>query len=201
MHIHSAQAGAVIEQAYALGKVSNLRLEVLPPAGEAAAGTTTSVDRAGRRIFAAVPEGAARELFEKAGADTVTPGDGPSHAATGDLFLPNGYGGTPGNATRIPTDSLVSGLAALSVYSPDSAHTTEAVAAMADAAHSMRVTHPDTESLDSIVASCCSQLAHGGEQITVLTGLEIDEDELAQLLGVDVVVLRVPGLRTEIGVE
>lgn len=201
VHIHSVQAGAVIEQAYGLGNVSNLRLEVLPSVGDTEAGEMQSADRAGRRIFAAVPEGAARELFEKAGADTVKPGDGPRAAKAGDLFLPNGYGGAPGTATLIPTDSLVSGLAALSVYSPGSAHTAEAVAAMADAARSMRVVHPDTESLDGIVASCRSQLAYGGEQITVLTGLEIDEDELAQLLGVDVVVLRVPGLRTEIGVE
>ena len=72
---------------------------------------------------------------------------------------------------------------------------------MSDAARSMRVAHPETESLDGVIAACRTQLAYGGEQVTVLTGLDINADELTQLLGVDAVVLRVPGLRTEIGVE
>lgn len=202
VHIHSPEAGTVIEKAYGLGKVSNLRLEALPPAEAGACATEHSEgERPQRRIFAAVPEGAARELFEKAGARAIGPGEDLEHAAAGDLFLPNGCGGDPGRATVIPTGSIVAGLAALSVYSPNPSRSAEVVAAMSDAARSMRVAHPETESLDGIIAACRTQLAYGGEQITVLSGCDIDAEELTQILGVDVVVLRVPGLRTEIGVE
>ncbi|MCG7260232.1 DAK2 domain-containing protein [Corynebacterium aurimucosum] len=202
VHIHSPEAGTVIEKAYGLGKVSNLRLEALPPAEAGACATEHSEGESPqRRIFAAVPEGAARELFEKAGARAIGPGEDLEHAAAGDLFLPNGCGGDPGRATVIPTGSIVAGLAALSVYSPNPSRSAEVVAAMSDAARSMRVAHPETESLDGIIAACRTQLAYGGEQITVLSGCDINAEELTQMLGVDVVVLRVPGLRTEIGVE
>lgn len=203
VHIHSAEAGTVIEKAYGLGKVSNLRLEALPPAEAGACATEYSEGESPqRRIFAAVPEGAAaRELFEKAGARAIGPGEDLENAVVGDLFLPNGCGGDPGRATVIPTGSIVAGLAALSVYSPNLSRSAEVVAAMSDAARSMRVAHPDTESLDGIIAACRTQLAYGGEQVTVLTGCDINAEELTQMLGVDVVVLRVPGLRTEIGVE
>ncbi|WP_339017506.1 DAK2 domain-containing protein [Corynebacterium hesseae] len=202
VHIHSPEAGTVIEKAYGLGKVSNLRLEALPPAEAGECATEHSEGESPqRRIFAAVPEGAARELFEKAGARAIGPGEDLEHAAAGDLFLPNGCGGDPGRATVIPTGSIVAGLAALSVYSPNPSRSAEVVAAMSDAARSMRVAHPETESLDGIIAACRTQLAYGGEQITVLSGCDIDAEELTQILGVDVVVLRVPGLRTEIGVE
>lgn len=202
VHIHSPEAGTVIETAYGLGKVSNLRLEALPPAEAGACATKHSEGESPqRRIFAAVPEGAARELFEKAGARAIGPGEDLENAAVGDLFLPNGCGGDPGRATVIPTGSIVAGLAALSVYSPSPSRSAEIVAAMSDAARSMRVAYPDTESLDGIIAACRTQLAYGGEQVTVLTGCDINAEELTQLLGVDVVVLRVPGLRTEIGVE
>lgn len=202
VHIHSPEAGTVIEKAYGLGKVSNLRLEALPPAEAGACATKHSeAESPQRRIFAAVPEGAARELFEKAGARAIGPGEDLENAAVGDLFLPNGCGGDPGTATVIPTGSIVAGLAALSVYSPNPSRSAEVVAAMSDAARSMRVAHPETESPDGIIAACRTQLAYGGEQVTVLTGCDINAEELTQILGVDVVVLRVPGLRTEIGVE
>ncbi|OFK93970.1 kinase [Corynebacterium sp. HMSC068H04] len=202
VHIHSPEAGTVIEKAYGLGKVSNLRLEALPPAEAGACATEHSEGESPqRRIFAAVPEGAARELFEKAGARAIGPGEDLENAVVGDLFLPNGCGGDPGRATVIPTGSIVAGLAALSVYSPNPSRSAEVVAAMSDAARSMRVAHPETESLDGIIAACRTQLAYGGEQITVLSGCDINAEELTQMLGVDVVVLRVPGLRTEIGVE
>ncbi|MGV0328177.1 DAK2 domain-containing protein [Corynebacterium guaraldiae] len=202
VHIHSPEAGTVIEKAYGLGKVSNLRLEALPPAEAGACATEHSEGESPqRRIFAAVPEGAARELFEKAGARAIGPGEDLENAVVGDLFLPNGCGGDPGRATVIPTGSIVAGLAALSVYSPNPSRSAEVVAAMSDAARSMRVAHPETESLDGIIAACRTQLAYGGEQVTVLTGCDINAEELTQILGVDVVVLRVPGLRTEIGVE
>ena len=65
----------------------------------------------------------------------------------------------------------------------------------------MRVGHPAEETVDAVEQASRSLLAHGGEQVTVLTALEVSGEELAHSLGVDVVVVRVPGTRTEIGVE
>ncbi|MGV0361124.1 DAK2 domain-containing protein [Corynebacterium minutissimum] len=198
VHIHSADVGAVIEKAYALGKVSDLRLEALPAVDKAPQSTA---GQPGRRIFAAVPDGAVRELFEKVGVCAVKPGVRVKDASAGDLFLPNGCGGDAGQATVIPADSFVAGLAAMSVYEPHNPHTAEVVAAMGDAARSMRVGYPAEETVGAVEQVSRSLLAHGGEQVTVLTALEVSEEELANSLGVDVVVVRVPGTRTEIGVE
>lgn len=198
VHIHSADAGAVIEKAYALGKVSDVRLEALPAVEKAAEDTA---GESARRIFAAVPDGAVRELFEKVGVQVVEPGVTVDEAVAGDLFLTNGYGGDAGKASVIPADSLVAGLAAMSVYEPNNPDTAEVVAVMGDAARSMRVGHPAEETVDAVEQASRSLLAHGGEQVTVLTALEVSDAELAHSLGVDVVVVRVPGTRTEIGVE
>lgn len=198
VHIHSADVGAVIEKAYALGKVSDLRLEALPVVEKS---SKTTAGGSARRIFAAVPDGAVKELFEKVGVQVVEPGATVDAAVAGDFFLPNGFGGDAGEAIVIPTDSLVAGLAAMSVYEPHNPDTAEVVAAMGDAARSMRVGHPAEESVDAVEQASRSLLAHGGEQVTVLTALDVSEEELAHRLGVDVVVVRVPGTRTEIGVE
>lgn len=200
VHIHSANAGAVIEKAFSLGSVSGLRLEALPAGGaDHAAADPHGSDR--RRIFAVAPEGAAGELFAKVGADVVKPGASVHGESERDLFLPNGFGGEAGAAAIIPTHSLVAGLAAMSVYEPGNPDTAEVVAAMGDAATSMRVVHPAAEKADAVETACATLLAQGGEQVTVLTGLDLGEEDLAARLGVDVAVLRVPGLRTEIGVE
>lgn len=200
VHIHSANAGAVIEKAFSLGSVSGLRLEALPAGGaDHAAADPHGSDR--RRIFAVAPEGAAGELFAKVGADVVKPGASVHGESDRDLFLPNGFGGEAGAAAIIPTHSLVAGLAAMSVYEPGNPDTAEVVAAMGDAATSMRVVHPAAEKADAVETACATLLAQGGEQVTVLTGLDLGEEDLAARLGVDVAVLRVPGLRTEIGVE
>ena len=198
VHIHSAEVGAVIEKAYALGKVSDLRLEALPAAEKVA---KTTAGESARRIFAAVPDGAVKELFEKVGVQVVEPGATVGAAVAGDFYLPNGYGGDAGEAIVIPTDSLVDGLAAMSVYEPHNPDTAEVVAAMGDAARSMRVGHPAEETVDAVEQASRSLLADGGEQVTVLTALDVSEEGLAHRLGVDVVVVRVPGMRTEIGVE
>ncbi|WP_306506882.1 DAK2 domain-containing protein [Corynebacterium sp.] len=200
VHIHSANAGAVIEKAFSLGSVSGLRLEALPAGGaDHAAADPHGSDQ--RRIFAVAPEGAAGELFAKVGADVVKPGVSVHGESDRDLFLPNGFGGEAGAAAIIPTHSLVAGLAAMSVYEPGNPDTAEVVAAMGDAATSMRVVHPAAEKADAVETACATLLAQGGEQVTVLTGLDLGEEDLAARLGVDVAVLRVPGLRTEIGVE
>lgn len=199
VHIHSLEIGPVIEKAYELGAVSNLRMEALPavsgePADDSPAGT-------GRRIFAAVPEDAVRGLFEEVGVTVVGPGADLNHAREGDLFLPNGCGGDAGQATVIPSASVVAGLAAMSVYDPENPDTAEVVATMGDAARSMRVAQPATETESCLEETCRALLVQGGEQATVLTSLDIAEEELAHRLGVDTVVVRVPGVRTEIGVE
>ena len=198
VHIHSADAGAVVEKAYALGKVSDLRLEALPAVEKSA---KTTAGESARRIFAAVPDGAVKELFEKVGVQVVEPGATVDAAVAGDFFLPNGFGGDAGAAIVIPTDSLVAGLAAMSVYEPHNPDTAEVVAAMGDAARSMRVGYPAEENVDAVEQASRLLLAHGGEQVTVLTALDVSEAELAHRLDVDVVVVRVPGTRTEIGVE
>ena len=51
------------------------------------------------------------------------------------------------------------------------------------------------------MSTCRDLLFGGGEQITILSPLDVNADALSAQLGVDVMALRVPGMRTEIGVE
>ena len=199
VHIHSSEIGPVIEKAYELGGVSRLRVEALPATGLGPA--DESVADTGRRIFAAVSEDGVRELFEKVGVIVVDPGAELNQARDGDLFLPNGCGGDAGRATVIPSDSVVASLAAMSVYDPENPDTAEVVAAMGDAARSMRMAHLAEETESCLEDTCRALLVQGGEQVTVLTSLDVAEEELAHRLGVDVVVVSVSGARTEIGVE
>lgn len=151
VHIHSRNAGAVIEQAYACGKVSDLRLEVLPPQPE------TSAPK--RLILALTPPGSLAALYQEAGAVTVTPGPTVvsdilatvrSSGASEVLLLPNGLLsqrelGAVEKAVRafeqtvtiLPTVRLVSGIAALTLHDPDQPLATAAFA-MSEAAGEMR---------------------------------------------------------------
>lgn len=151
VHIHSRSAGAVIEQAYACGKVSDLRLEVLPPQPE------TSAPK--RLILALTPPGSLAALYQEAGAVTVTPGPTVvsdilatvrSSGASEVLLLPNGLLsqrelGAVEKAVRafeqtvtiLPTVRLVSGIAALTLHDPDQPLATAAFA-MSEAAGEMR---------------------------------------------------------------
>ena len=118
VHIHTREAGPVIEMAFAAGAVSSLRLEVLPEAqaqAEAEAETRT--------IFAVAPAGPVAALFETVGARIVRPDEIVETSAAQDIYLPNGYGGDAGDARVVPTASLVAGLAAISVYEPDNPDT------------------------------------------------------------------------------
>ncbi len=199
VHIHSAQAGAVIERAFARGAVSDLRLEILPapPAGT----QTTDSGRASRRVFAIAPAGPVAELFAAVGAQVVDPAAGRVDAAAGDIVVLNGADCDAGPARVVPTQSLVAGVAAISVYEPANPDADAVVAAMSDAAASMRVARPPANSLDAIVLSARKLLAEGGEQVTILTPLEVDSAALTARLGVETMVMQVPGLDTEIGVE
>lgn len=135
IHIHSLNAGAVIECAYELGGVSDLRLEVLPdalPTGDSPA--------SGRIIVAMTPEGSIAELYRQAGAVPVTSEGGLSEAITQAIaaadarelvVLPNGHAGPDelkqiaeavksegAQAAILSTMSLVGGIAALAVHDP-----------------------------------------------------------------------------------
>ena len=122
-------------------------------------------------------------------------------SAAQDIYLPNGYGGDAGDARVVPTASLVAGLAAISVYEPDNPDTDSMVSVMRDAARSMRVDSPDEESVEAIIAKSRELLAGGGEQVTILSGVELSDAELSDELDVEVVAIHVGGITTEIGVE
>ena len=195
VHIHSPQAGAVIETAFAKGKVTNLHLEVLPAPTEPAAEESVA-----RRVYAAAPAGPITDLLESAGV-TVVPPEKPIAAEEEDIVLVTGLSSQTGAGRVVPAQSLVAALAAISVNEPNNPDTGAVVAAMRDAANSMRVAHPSQETLASISATCRDLLAEGGEQVTILSALDVDEEDLGQQLHVDVVALNVPDIATEIGVE
>ncbi|WP_066526931.1 DAK2 domain-containing protein [Corynebacterium bouchesdurhonense] len=151
VHIHTRRAGEVIELAFRVGRVSELRLEVLPP---------QPATRAPERlILALTPPGSLAELYRQAGALTVHPGpDAVSDilstvrrsGAHEVLLLPNGLLsqrelGAVEKAARafeqavtiLPTVRLVSGIAALTIHDPDQPLATAAFA-MSEAAGEMR---------------------------------------------------------------
>lgn len=149
VHIHSREAGSVIERAYSMGEVSDLRLEILPePAQENVA------ERAGRVLAAVSPSDSVAELFRQAGAVAVRPGDNLAEDIRGQLcaagagellLLPNGHVGAAemeqitravresgADVAVLSTQRLVGGIAALAVYDPRL--TLEAAAAQMDEA-------------------------------------------------------------------
>lgn len=135
VHIHSVDAGAVIERAYELGSVSDLSLEILPDAAPADETPSTS-----RLIIALTPQGSVAELYLQAGAVPVNPDDGLENeiqsAITGVgsnelVVLPNGLAGPAElekiagavqeagvRAAVLSTTRLVGGIAALAVHDP-----------------------------------------------------------------------------------
>lgn len=151
VHIHSFDAGAVIETAYRLGEVSNLRLEVLPGA--------PAVHNPERLIIAVTPPGSLTQLYSQAGAVAVAPGEDvisemlSAIRRSGSqeiIVLPNGLLSSRNLAavekatraleqtiTLLPTVRLVSGIAALSVHDPNQPLATAAFS-MSEAAGEMR---------------------------------------------------------------
>ncbi len=151
VHIHSFDAGAVIETAYKLGEVSNLRLEVLPGAA--------AVHNPERLIIAVTPPGSLAQLYSQAGAVAVAPGEDvisemlSAIRRSGSqeiIVLPNGVLSSRNLAavekatraleqtiTLLPTVRLVSGIAALSVHDPNQPLATAAFS-MSEAAGEMR---------------------------------------------------------------
>lgn len=151
VHIHSRDAGKVIETAFAAGEVEDLRLEVLTSA--VAAGAPE------RLIIAVTPPGSVTSLYAASGAVTVVPGpnvaadmlDAITRSGSNEVIvLPNGQLSSSElaaveNAARaveqsitiLPTVRLVSGIAALSVHDPAQPLATAAFT-MSEAAGEMR---------------------------------------------------------------
>lgn len=169
VHIHSREAGAVIERAVHLGDVSQLRLETLPPRP-----TTQAPERL---LVAVTPPGSLARLYESAGAVTVQPGEDVvaeilsairRMGASEVLLLPNGLLDRRNlaaveNAARafeqtvtiLPTVRLVSGIAALTVHDAQQPLATAAYS-MSEAAGEMRTAVAQRESDGSVVVT-----AHG----------------------------------------
>ena len=151
VHIHSRDAGKVIETAFSEGEVSDLRLEVLTSAVPAGAPE--------RLIIAVTPPGSVTSLYAASGAVTVVPGpnvaadmlDAITRSGSNEVIvLPNGQLSSSElaaveNAARaveqsitiLPTVRLVSGIAALSVHDPAQPLATAAFT-MSEAAGEMR---------------------------------------------------------------
>lgn len=154
VHIHSHDAGELVQTAYAMGEVSDLRLEALPPITAPAAAAEPS-----RLILAVTPPGSLTDLYSQAGAKTVAPGPDVisdmlavirSSASDEVIVLPNGLLSNQNLAavekttrameqsiTLLPTVRLVSGIAALAVHDPDQPLATAAFT-MSEAAGEMR---------------------------------------------------------------
>lgn len=157
VHIHTLNAGAVIEEAYRLGAVSRLRLEVLPDAPK--------IDQPTRLIVALTPPGEIASLYRRVGAEVVEikMEEDPDYDPVGEILgrirasgadeiilLPNGLlnrrqlaavdkatHAFDQSITLLPTSRLVSGLAALTVHDPEQPLATSAYA-MSEASSAMR---------------------------------------------------------------
>lgn len=188
VHIHSRRSGELIERAFGLGAVTNLRLEVLPE--------STGEDSPG--VIAVVPTGSMERLFRDAGAEVISPGARPHREA---IVLPNGLSEIDGPHV-VPTSRLVEGIAALAVYDPELPRP-HAVQIMRETVAAMRT----AEVLDpTLVTQVCRDLLRsGGELVTLLVrpDVHIDASALSEELGVELMAYRADNLAAavEIGVE
>ncbi|BAU95691.1 dihydroxyacetone kinase [Corynebacterium suranareeae] len=162
VHIHSRRAGEVIQKAFAAGTVTDLRLEILP-SGQGGQGRFTEEPR--RVLMAVAPDGLIAELYRSAGVKVVA--RSAVHENTDDVvakivsiarksgadevvLLPNGLlskrelvsierssHAFEQSVVILPTSSLVSGLAAVSVHEPAQPLAVDSYA-MAEAAGAMR---------------------------------------------------------------
>ncbi|MEJ6548172.1 DAK2 domain-containing protein [Corynebacterium sp. USCH3] len=220
VHVHTAEAGPLIELAYSTGGVSDLVLEVLPVVD------TPEAPRPTAPVLALAPEGGLREMFAGAGAtagDTGTIIEEFERRGSGCIVLTNGQdtaelfgrlSSSNGEATVVDTESFVGGLAALAVYSP-TADLDENAEEMADAVSAQRWRNTDG-GVDALCDLVDDLLADGGELVTVLYDGEdretgTDPDPVAEAVdvlrarhpSVELHSYRVPGLGTgaQVGVE
>ncbi|WP_459611470.1 DAK2 domain-containing protein [Corynebacterium urogenitale] len=181
VHVHTRRAGAVIEKAFGLARVFDLRLEVLPD---------TELTQA--PIIALAPAGGAAKVFEGAGAialdlDTMDARDiddtlamfgaGPVTVLTNGRraagLLDRGH-----HIAAIETRSLVGGLAALAVH--DSSNDFEDdLEEMADAVSAQRCVETTAEKM---IPELQSLLQDGGELVTVLwSAPEVTEADIQRV--------------------
>lgn len=163
VHIHSLDAGKVIEEALGFGNLSDIRLEILPPTVPFEASEEIQ-----RLVVAVTPPGSIAELFEQAGAVSVQPGPDLAgdvaaivrrHTPREVIFLPSNEV-APGQlaeveqaiatsadpAPEVETLSsvrLISGIPAVAVHDPADEFR-NAVETMLEAAHEMRVGQMDS---------------------------------------------------------
>lgn len=195
VHVHTLEAGPLLEQAFGLGKVTELRIEVLP---SEPGKHPTAARRASRPIIALVPghnEGAKeavgdsgaddeQDIFAAVGAVSLDPAASEEQTRAALEQLPAGEiavltnGADPaailevaqreGHGRQlniIDTDSLVGGLAALAVFDPTN-DWEDNTADMLDASVSQRWWQGPPEQLPQTVADL---LAGGGELVTFIT--------------------------------
>ncbi|MDY3127382.1 MAG: DAK2 domain-containing protein, partial [Corynebacterium sp.] len=201
VHMHSRQTGKVIETAYQLGQVSNIRLEVLPDhaTGPESPKVKDSSKRKQGRVLVAATEGALDDTFRSMGA-TVVPSAEIAQGDSSDIFIGDIVAINTGAVRVVPATSTVSMLAAMSVYAPSIA-IDDQVMAMREVTAAMRVDTPGSQSWEAIAATCVDLLRGGGELITILSEMDIDVKRLEEYLGVEITLVRVTGVDTEIGVE
>lgn len=205
VHAHSAVAGRVIEQAFALGTVTELVLEVLPETPE----TTCAPAPRPRTLFAVAPAGPVADVFATIGAHIIPPADAETFAwkeavAAGDIVLRNGAALTPAlvePAILVDTPCLVAGIAAVSVADSSEEDSHAIAETMAEASAAMRVARPPAATTAALILAARELLAEGGEQVTILSPHPLDVSALRAKLGVDVMALHAPGIDPEVGVE
>ncbi|MCZ9309136.1 DAK2 domain-containing protein [Corynebacterium uberis] len=184
VHIHTHQAGRVIEEAFGLGEVSDIRIEVLPLTQRPA-------------LVAAAPRGSVARLFAEAGAEVIDPGQRPRPDA---IYLPNGLGHTAQEDSQlvVPTESLVEGIAAVAVFNPQ-LPAAQAAAVMRETAAGVRVAR--VEDVDKLDATARGLLRPGDELMTILVRPDVAV-ELSDL-GVETTVYPADNLDSvaQIGVE
>ncbi|WP_426707432.1 DAK2 domain-containing protein [Corynebacterium auriscanis] len=188
VHVHSQQAGAIIEKAYALGTVSDLRIEALPAEAPAPSGgeSTSSAP-----IIALTPPGGAAAMFEAAGAVSLASSNKEAVKEALQkvgrepvIVLANGRDTTAlmTSGTEIDvinTEALVGGLAALAVFDP-SADWDDCVEEMVDAVSVQRWLSCAATNAEENIADL---LHEGGELVTVLySGPGVSEQSAQEMI-------------------
>ena len=226
MHVHTAQAGLIIERAFGLGRVFNLRIEVLPEVAEDDQPQVPQLP-----IIAVCPADTAatgvQELFEKFGARVVVSGDDGSDVLAAStektMVLTNGQDVTGMKNTTtdhvlefIDTGSVVGGLAAIAVFD-DTAEWEDTVDDILSAVSTQRTLSVTEAELAEVGASGLTTaiqqlLGDDGELVTVLWDgdgeIQQAVDSMIEMLvqvgpGVEVQQIHTTGLGVaiEVGVE
>ncbi|WP_295645983.1 DAK2 domain-containing protein [uncultured Corynebacterium sp.] len=188
VHVHSARAGRIIEKAFSLGTVSDLRIEALPAEGEYTGQPDPAIPAP---IIALTPPGGAADMFEAAGAVSLASNDKEAVKEALQkvgrepvIVLANGRDTTAlmtsgAEIDVINTEALVGGLAALAVYDPG-ADWDDCVEEMVDAVSVQRWISCGANSAEDRIAGL---LDDGGELVTVLySGPHVTEASAQQMI-------------------